>query len=68
MIAQSLGIAVSASSTIAAGEVAHLKQRWRIQIGTDSCRPYTREVDPLFVVRRVEARWKLAIVAPWGLR
>lgn len=67
MIAQRLRIAVSNSSAIAAGEIAHLKQQWRIQIGADSDRPYTREVDPLLVLQRVEDRWKLAIVAPWGL-
>jgi uncharacterized protein (TIGR02246 family) len=67
MIAQRLRIAVYVSSAIAAGEIAHLKQRWRIQIGADSGRPYTREVDPLLVLQRVEDRWKLAILAPWGL-
>jgi ketosteroid isomerase-like protein len=67
MIAQRLEIEVSASSAIAAGEIAHLKQQWRIQVGTDSARPYTRDVNPLCVLQRVEARWKLAIVAPWGL-
>ena len=67
MIAQRLRIAVSTPSTIAAGEIAHLKQRWRIQTGGDSGRPYARDVDALFVVQRLEARWKLAIGAPWGL-
>lgn len=67
MIAQQMAIAVSAAGVLAAGEIAHLKQRWRIQIGAGSGRPYSREVDPLLVLQRVEGSWKLAIVAPWGL-
>lgn len=49
MIAQRFAIAVSNSTAIAAGEIAHLKQRWRIQIGAEADRPYAREVDPLLV-------------------
>jgi ketosteroid isomerase-like protein len=67
MIAQRLRIAVSTSTAIAAGEIAHLKQRWRIRIAADSDCPYTRDVDPLLVLQHLEARWKLAILAPWGL-
>jgi ketosteroid isomerase-like protein len=36
MIAQRFAIAVSNSTAIAAGEIAHLKQRWRIQIGAEA--------------------------------
>lgn len=67
MIAQRPGIAIGGSSAIVAGEVAHLKQRWRIRIDADSARPHTWEVDARFVAQRIEASWKLAIVAPWGL-
>lgn len=68
MVLRSTRIRVELSSTIDAGEAVLASQRWRIGSGDPGERRFEQVADALVVLRRVEAEWKLAIVAPWGYR
>ena len=59
-------IGIDLSSSILAGEVLLLHQRWRICSGKSPRERFERTVDAVLVVRRIEGSWKLSIAAPWG--
>jgi len=68
MILRSTRIAIELSSSVDAGEAILASQRWRISSGEPGGRRFEQVADALLVLRRIEAEWKLAIVAPWGYR
>jgi len=66
MIARRVHIEVEQSSLLLGGDVAFVRERWRLTAaGADGAR-FEQETDPTLVLRRVEGNWKLAIAAPWG--
>lgn len=65
LIAMRPRIAVETRSVLQGGDAALLTERWRIALGPDSGAP-VRCAEALFVARRVEQAWKLAVAAPWG--
>lgn len=68
LIAQATQISIESSSTLIAGNVVFVNQRWRISLGVSPDASYTQVVNPILVLRRVEGDWKLAIAAPWSRR
>jgi ketosteroid isomerase-like protein len=68
MVLRSTRIAIELSSSVDAGDAVLASQRWRISSGEAGGRRFEQVADALLVLRRIEAEWKLAIVAPWGYR
>jgi len=66
MIARRVRIEVELSHLLHGGDVAFVRERWRLSAaGADGAR-FEQETDPAMVLRQVEGQWKLAIAAPWG--
>jgi ketosteroid isomerase-like protein len=65
LIAQQPEISIGPSSTLAAGDVAFVNQRWRIRLRASPDSSYVQVVSPILVLHRVDDDWKLAIAAPW---
>lgn len=66
LIARRTRIAVEQSTLLSAGDVALVRERWTIQIDAAEGARFEQSCSPTLVLRRVEERWKLALVAPWG--
>jgi ketosteroid isomerase-like protein len=66
LIARHARIVADLRSVVVAGEVAFARERWTIQIEAVEGSRFEQACDPILVLRRVEERWKLALVAPWG--
>jgi ketosteroid isomerase-like protein len=66
MIARRTVIAIEASTVLRAGEVALASERWAISCDGVEGERFTITSQPLLVLRRVGAEWKLEIAAPWG--
>jgi ketosteroid isomerase-like protein len=58
-------IEVESSSSIGAGEVVLLRERWRLRAGEPGAR-IEQMLHPTLVMRQIEGVWKLLIAAPWG--
>lgn len=59
-------ISIEVSAIVAAGDVALGREMWRIESRVPGGGSFAREPSPTLVLRRIEARWKLALAAPWG--
>lgn len=68
MIGRETEVEIELSSTVAAGEVILASQRWLIRSGEPGERRLEQKANAVLVLRRIEAEWKFAIVAPWGYR
>ncbi len=66
MVRRRTEIRVELSSSISAGEVLLIHQRWRIRTGEQPRHHFEQTADAVLVVRRIEGEWKLSIAAPWG--
>lgn len=66
MIAQGSRIEIALSTVLRAGEVALARQRWTLSSSGPEGHRYTQDVNPAFVLRRLEGDWKIAIAMPWG--
>lgn len=66
LIARRTRIAVEQSTLLSAGDVALVRERWTIQIDAAEGERFEQSCSPTLVLRQVEERWKLALVAPWG--
>ncbi len=66
LIARRTEIRVDSSSVVLAGDVALACERWTIRsVGVEGAH-FEQALNPTLVLRRIEERWKLAIVAPWS--
>lgn len=65
MVIRRTEVEVDLSSSISAGEVMLVRERWRVRAGEGSAR-FEQTLQPTLVLRQVEDAWKLAIAAPWG--
>ena len=65
MVIRRTEIDVELSSSIKAGDVMLVRERWRLRAGEASPR-FEQTLHPTLVLRQIEAAWKLAIVAPWS--
>lgn len=59
-------IAIERSSTLVAGDVAMRCERWTISSPSPEGRDLSQRTDSTLVLRRIEERWKIALLAPWG--
>ncbi|HEX7058321.1 MAG TPA: nuclear transport factor 2 family protein [Solirubrobacterales bacterium] len=65
LIARRSEIRVESCNVVIAGEVALARERWTIRsIGVEGSR-FEQTLSPTLVLRRIDERWKLMIVAPW---
>jgi ketosteroid isomerase-like protein len=66
LIARHVRVEVELSNLLLGGEVAFVRERWRLSAdGVDGSR-FEQRTDPALVLCRVEDQWKLAIAALWG--
>jgi ketosteroid isomerase-like protein len=68
MIVRRTEIEVELSTSVGAGEVVLLHQRWRIRSGEQREGRLEQVAEALMILRQVEGTWKLSIAAPWGYR
>lgn len=68
LIAQTTSISIESSSTLFAGDVAFVNQRWQIRVGASADAAYVQLVSPVLVLRDEGDSWKLAVAAPWTRR
>jgi ketosteroid isomerase-like protein len=57
---------VESSTVLAAGDVALACERWVVRSGEAKGSRLEQVFSATLVLRFIEERWKLAIVAPWG--
>jgi ketosteroid isomerase-like protein len=67
LIAADPQIEIESSSTLEAADVALVRQSWRITLSPAAQRPLSQRFETTLVLRRIEAEWKLTLIAPWGL-
>jgi ketosteroid isomerase-like protein len=66
LISRHIRIGVELRCVLAAGEIGLATERWTIEIdGTEGSR-FEQTCTPTLILHRVEANWKLGVVAPWG--
>jgi ketosteroid isomerase-like protein len=67
LVASRTEVEVELSTVVGAGEVILANERWRVRSGSPDGAPrIERTLNPILVLREIEAEWKLAIAAPWG--
>jgi uncharacterized protein (TIGR02246 family) len=66
MVSQRTEIRIELSSSIDAGDVLLVHQRWRIRSGERPRERFEQTADAVLVLKQIEGRWKLSIAAPWG--
>jgi ketosteroid isomerase-like protein len=66
LVCRRIEIRIELSSSISAGEVLLVHQRWRIRTGERPKQCFEQIADAILVVRQIEGQWKLSIAAPWG--
>ncbi len=66
LIARRARIECEQGSAIVAGEVAFVRQRWRIDSPSVDGDRFEQACEPAFVLRALEGRWKISIAALWG--
>jgi uncharacterized protein (TIGR02246 family) len=66
LIARQCSVAVADRSVMVTGEVALGSERWTIRSRGTGETPFVQTSKALWVCRRSEGAWKLAIAAPWG--
>jgi ketosteroid isomerase-like protein len=66
LISRRAQIAVETSNALIAGDVAFARERWTIAIdGVEGSR-FEQLSEPDLILHRIEGKWKLALLAPWG--
>jgi len=66
MVSRRTEIRVELTSSVSAGDVLLVHQRWRIRSGERPKERFEQTADAVLVLREVEGAWKLSIAAPWG--
>lgn len=66
LIARRTEIAVESSTVLTAGDVALAHERWEVRSNGVEGSRLEQIFSSMLTLRRIEERWKLAIVAPWG--
>lgn len=59
-------IRIELTSSVSAGHVVLVHQRWRIRTGERPNQHFEQITDAVLVLRQIEDEWKLSIAAPWG--
>ena len=66
LVSQRTQIRVELSSSVSAGDVLLVHQRWLIRKGERPHQHFEQTACAVLVVRQIEGQWKLSIAAPWG--
>lgn len=66
LIARHTEITVESSTVLTAGEVALAHEHWAVRSNGVEGSRLEQVFSAMLTLRRIEERWKLAIVAPWG--
>jgi uncharacterized protein (TIGR02246 family) len=66
LIARGVQVESQLSHVLLAGETAWARERWTLRIPSTDGPELEIGSNPVLVMRRIEERWKLAIVAPWS--
>jgi ketosteroid isomerase-like protein len=66
LVSRRTEIRVELSSSVSAGDVLLVHQRWRIRSGEQPRHHFEQTADAVLVLRQIEGQWKLSIAAPWG--
>lgn len=66
LIARHAQIEVELCNVLTAGDTALAKENWTIAIDGIEGSRFEQSCTPTLVLQRIEGRWKLAVVAPWG--
>jgi ketosteroid isomerase-like protein len=66
LIARRVRIEVAHEDLIVAGDVAFARQRWLVNTTGVGESRFEQTLNPAFVLRQIEGRWKLSIAALWG--
>ena len=66
LIARHVHIEVEQRNVLEAGEVAFVRERWRVNAEGSAASRFEDICNPLLVLKHVEVHWKVAIAALWG--
>jgi uncharacterized protein (TIGR02246 family) len=66
MVRRRTEIRIELSSSVSAGDVLLVHQRWRIRTGERASHHFEQTADAVLILRRIEDEWKLSVAAPWG--
>jgi len=66
LIARRAEIEVESSTVLTAGDVAMASERWVVRSNGVEGSRIEQVFNSTLILKRIEERWKLAIVAPWG--
>ena len=66
LVALQARVETQTTAVFEAGELALVRQRWRIALHAPGEDQIVQPTFPTFVLRRMGTEWKLAIAAPWG--
>lgn len=66
MISRNVRIEAELGCVLPAGDIGLATEHWTIEIdGTEGSR-FEQTCTPTLILHRIEERWKLGVVAPWG--
>jgi ketosteroid isomerase-like protein len=65
LIARHIRIEVEQRNVLEAGEVAFVRERWRVNAEGSAASRFEDVCDPSLVLKHVEGSWKVAVAALW---
>ena len=66
LISRRVRIEVEQSNVLIAGDVAYVRELWRVSDQVAAGSRYEHSCDPSLVLKRVEGSWKISIATLWG--
>src|SRR6187551_4058782 len=66
LIARRIRIEVEHSNVLIAGEVAFVREQWKVNALAPAGSRYEHSCNPSLVLKQIEGSWKVAIAALWG--
>ena len=66
LISRHIRIEVELSCVLPAGNIGLATEHWTIEIDGIEGSRFEQACTPTLILHRIEARWKLGVVAPWG--
>jgi ketosteroid isomerase-like protein len=66
LIARHIRIEVEHSNVLVAGDVAFVREHWRVTALDATGSHYEQPCSPTMVLKRIEGSWKISIAALWG--
>jgi ketosteroid isomerase-like protein len=66
LISRNIRIEVTMRCVLPAGEIGLATEHWAIEIDGSEGSRFEQACTPTSILHRIEERWKLGVVAPWG--